>query len=96
VIYTFIVVYSFYWELKGMKTKEDMPDTTDSGKCVTPPGNSTSPSTPPKTTEENIYQELPMHTARNKLRSDSATAEEGEVYAIYDYTLPNQNVSHFT
>ena len=91
-------MYSFYCELKGVKSEEDVPDTSVSGSCVTPQGSSTSPCAPPvppKTAEGNIYEDLRMHTARNNLRSDAARAEEGEVYAIYDYTLPNKNLNHF-
>ena len=36
-----------------------------------------------------------MPTARNNLRSDAVTAEEDEVYAVYDYTLTDKNTSHF-
>ena len=54
---------------------------------VMPPDSSTShrgPPIPPRTTEENIYEDVQMNTARKNLSSDAATAEEGEVYAVHD------------
>jgi hypothetical protein len=64
-----------------------------------PPGSNTSPRAPPippKTQEnENIYHELDMRTARKNLCSDAAKAEEGELYEVYELTLPDKNSDHF-
>jgi hypothetical protein len=125
-----MVVYGFYCNLKGVKSKEDMPDTSVPRKYVEPLGKSTShiaPANSPKTEEEQIHEDVRMqnfrnnlnvmlpgsstsprapalqpkrgeqiyedvrkHNARNNLHSDAAKAEEGEVYAVYDYTLPGR------
>lgn len=57
-------MYSFYCDLKGVKRKEDMPDTSAPVRTVMPPGNSRShrpPAIPPKT-EEHRYEDLLMQT----------------------------------
>ena len=51
-----------------------MPDTSVSRRYVTPPGSSTShrrPPIPPRTAEENIYEDVQMNTARKNLSSDA-------------------------
>jgi hypothetical protein len=76
-----------------------MPDTSSSPRRVTSPVNSTSygaPAIPPKTQEdENIYDELQIHTAPKNLGSGAAKADEDEIYAVYDYTLPDKNPNQF-
>jgi hypothetical protein len=72
--------------------------TANSNLRVMPTSSYTShrgPPVQPKAAQENIYEDAEKLTARKKLSSVAATAEEGEVYAVYDYTVPNQNVNHF-
>ena len=64
-----------------------------------PSGSITSPiapTIPPNTQEdEHIYHELDMHTADNFLRSVAATAEEGELYAVFGHSLPERNSNKY-
>ena len=135
-IYSSIVVYSFYCELKGVKSKEDMPDTSATPSNVTSPGSNTShrpppvptktegniredvrmqtdrfnvrrmlPSSikfpraspiPPKTQENvHVYDDMHTHTARKNLGFGAATANEGQYYPVYEYTLPERNSNQF-
>jgi len=54
------------------------------------------PAIPPKTQEdENIYDELQYRTVSKNLGSGAARADEGEMYAVYEFTLPDRNQNHF-
>jgi hypothetical protein len=69
VIYSSIVVYSFYCDLKGVKRKENMPDTSAPRRTVKPPGSSTSHRPPAVLpTTELRYEDLPMQTFNSNLR----------------------------
>jgi hypothetical protein len=60
---------------------------------VMPPGSSIShraPRLPPKTEQEHRYEDVGMKTFRNNFGSGEATTEEGELYAVYEYTLPGR------
>jgi hypothetical protein len=82
VIYFSIVVYSFYSDLKGVKSQQDTPDKTDSPRNVMPPGSSTSPGVrfiPPKT-EENVHSNVTALNARNNSGFIAGSARQGNQY----------------
>jgi hypothetical protein len=66
---------------------------------VMPPGSSTShrpPHLPPKTqVVENTYDDAQIYTALNNPHSNATKADQGEVYAIYELTLPDRNTDQF-
>jgi transposase len=92
VIYSFIVVYSFYCDLKGVKRKVDMPETSAPPRPVIAPGSSTSHRPPAAlpTTEEHVYEDLHKQNAHNNLQPNAAKAEQEGIYAVYAYTLPDR------